>query len=91
MFDVTGNGVIADYLAQNGFAVLGGSILADRLVRDRSFGYSIIQRCDIRVPETYSFTSFEEAQEFVRATPETRWVYKRSQPRHLRVRGTHAN
>lgn len=78
LFDVSGNGALADYVAQNGFACLGGSVLADRLERDRSFGYGVMQRCDIRVPETHSFTSFEEAIGFVESTPDTRWVYKPS-------------
>lgn len=78
IFDVSGNGALADYLSQNRFAVLGGSVLADRLERDRTFGYGVMQRSDIRVPETHSFTSFEEAIDFVEGTPETRWVYKPS-------------
>lgn len=78
IFDVSGNGVFADFLKQNDFAVLGGSIEADRLERDREYGASIMERCDVRVPETKSFTSFEEAIGFVRDNPDTRWVYKPS-------------
>lgn len=78
IFDVSGNGVFADYLYRAGFPVLGGSVLADRLERDREFGASIMRRCDIEVPETLSFTSFEDGIEHVRATPDTRWVYKPS-------------
>lgn len=78
IFDVTGNGVIADYLGQNGFSVLGGSIIADRLERDRAFGSSVMQRCNLDVPETHSFDSFEEASAFAEKKNGQRWVYKPS-------------
>jgi phosphoribosylamine--glycine ligase len=78
VFDVSGNGVVADYLTNRGFAVLGGSLLADRLERDRAFGYSVMQRCEIDIPETQSFTSFEKAIEFVEEHNDIRWVYKPS-------------
>jgi phosphoribosylamine--glycine ligase len=78
VFDVSGNGVFADFLHQNGFPVLGGSVLADRLERDREFGASVMQRCDIDVPETISFTSFEDGIKHVQDNPDTRWVYKPS-------------
>jgi len=78
IFDVSGNGVFADYLHQNGFPVLGGSVLADRLERDREFGASIMQQCDIEVPDTLSFTSFEDGIRHVQDNPDIRWVYKPS-------------
>jgi phosphoribosylamine--glycine ligase len=78
IFDVSGNGVMADYLQQRGFAVLGGSVLADRLERDRTFGSSIMQQCKIQVPKTVSFDNFEKAIVFVEKHPNVRWVYKPS-------------
>jgi phosphoribosylamine-glycine ligase len=78
IFDVSGNGVLADYFSNRGFAVLGGSVLADRLERDRTFGYQVMQRCDIDIPETKSFSSFEDGIAFVEDNPDVRWVYKPS-------------
>ena len=78
IFDVSGNGVFADYLRQNGFPVLGGSVQADRLERDREYGADVMQQCGIDVPETVSFNSFDEGIEFVRENPDVRWVYKPS-------------
>lgn len=78
IFDVTSNGIIADSLRDKGFGVLGDSVLADRLERDRTFGYNVMQKCDIEVPETKSFSDFTTAIDFVRDNPETRWVYKPS-------------
>jgi phosphoribosylamine---glycine ligase len=78
IFDVSGNGVMADYLRGRGFAVLGGSMLADRLERDRAFGAEVMTSCGIEVPETKSFTSFEDAIAYVEENSDTRWVYKPS-------------
>ena len=78
VFDVSGNGVLADYAKQNGFPVLGGSILADRLERDRTYGAQVMHRCDIQVPETKSFTAFDAGIKWVEEHPDVRWVYKPS-------------
>jgi phosphoribosylamine--glycine ligase len=78
VFDASGNGVMADYVKQNGFAVLGGSVLADKLERDRTFGAEVMQDAGIEIPHTVSFSSFEEGVEFVRNNPDVRWVYKPS-------------
>jgi phosphoribosylamine-glycine ligase len=78
VFDTSGNGVFADFLVDQGFPVLGSSIIADRIERDRSFGAKVMQRCDIDVPETKSFDSFEDGIKFVEDNPDVRWVYKPS-------------
>lgn len=78
IFDVSGNGVIADHVSSLGFPVLGGSVLADRLERDREFGAKIMQDCGIDVPETLSFTSFDDGIKHVEEHPDVRWVYKPS-------------
>lgn len=78
IFDVSGNGTLADYLKHQGFPVLGGSMLADRLERDRTFGAEVMQQCHIEVPWTESFDDFEKAKEFVKANADERWVYKPS-------------
>jgi phosphoribosylamine-glycine ligase len=81
IFDSSGNGVLADGITARGFATLGGSMLADRLERDRAFGNSIMDRCAIETPETRSFRDFEKAIAFVEANADRRWVYKPS--KHL--------
>jgi phosphoribosylamine--glycine ligase len=78
VFDVSGNGLIADHLASQGFPVIGGSALADRLERDRRYGYSVMEDVGISTPETKSFTDFHRACDFVEAHSDTRWVYKPS-------------
>lgn len=78
VFDVSGNGVIADYVSSLGYAVLGSSVLADRLERDRTFGARVMTDCGIDVPYTKSFKSFEDGITFVQENPDVRWVYKPS-------------
>jgi phosphoribosylamine--glycine ligase len=78
IFDTVGNGIIANYLKDQDFAVLGGSVLADRLERERSYGYNVMEKCDIEIPATQSFTDFDKAIDFVNSHPETKWVYKPS-------------
>jgi phosphoribosylamine---glycine ligase len=78
VFDTTGNGIAADYARRQGFAVLGGSILADRLERDRAFGYQVMKQVGIAVPKTKTFKSFEDAVSFVQENSDTKWVYKPS-------------
>ena len=78
IFDVTGNGLIADYLRSQRFPVLGGSVLADRLERDRSFGAQVMESVRIQIPETISFSSFKDAREYVRKHTDSRFVYKPS-------------
>lgn len=80
VFDVTGNGVIADKLRADGFGVVGGSTDADMLERDRAFGLQVMANAGIKSPPTHSFTSFEEGIAFAQNSEE-RLVYKPS--KHL--------
>src|SRR5579859_1448830 len=78
VFDTSGNGLIADALRERGLAVIGGSVLMDRLERDREYGYEVMKECKIDIPHTESFTSFADGIEFVEQHPDVRWVYKPS-------------
>jgi phosphoribosylamine--glycine ligase len=78
IFDVSGNGALADSLVKQGFAVLGGSVVADRLERDRAFGTEVMKSCNIEIPKTVSFMDFDKAIAFVEKNPELRFVYKPS-------------
>src|SRR5690349_20579498 len=42
-FDSSGNGVYADFLRGHRFPVVGGSVIADRLERDRTYGHQVMQ------------------------------------------------
>jgi phosphoribosylamine---glycine ligase len=78
IFDSTGNGVVADDLRSKGFGVIGDSILADRLERDRDFGLEVMEQAKVEVPKSTKFTDFDKAIDFVNKHSDTRFVYKPS-------------
>lgn len=77
IFDTSGMGIEADFLRSKGYAVLGGSMEADVLERNRKYAMEVMQDCQISVPPTFTFTNFDEAIEFVQSY-EDRLVYKPS-------------
>jgi phosphoribosylamine-glycine ligase len=77
VFDSSGHGFAADALARQGFPVVGGSILADRLEKDRRFAREVMGEVGIETPPSMTFTGWDEAIEFAR-TVEDRMVYKPS-------------
>lgn len=76
IFDTSGDGLLADYLRSMGYAVLGASAIADRLERERDFGLEVMQECKIAVPKSTTFTSFEDARNYVEKNSDKRLVYK---------------
>jgi phosphoribosylamine--glycine ligase len=68
VFDMVGNGDIADKLKKMGKKVFGGSLFADRIELDRSFGLEFMKRCRINVPETrtFDFKRSQDAIQFLR-------------------------
>ena len=79
VFDSSGNGVIADGLRSMGYYVIGGSLIADRLEKDRGFARKAMESSGIVTPQTHSFVSFDDAIEFAGGlAPKDRVVYKPS-------------
>lgn len=70
LFDMSGNGSVADTWKKQGHFVFGASSFADKLEHDREFGFSIMQEAGIKIPKYKEFTSFEEGLKTVRATNE---------------------
>jgi phosphoribosylamine-glycine ligase len=77
VFDTTGNGVIADGLRNQGFPVVGGSILADRLEKDRAYARKVMENSEIATPSSVTFKDWDSAIEFAKTVPD-RMVYKPS-------------
>jgi phosphoribosylamine--glycine ligase len=73
--DCTGNGVFCDALRMSGYAVLGGSKIADKLEADRQYATEVMNSCGIKTPETKFFDSWDEAQAYATDT-EDRLVFK---------------
>ncbi len=67
----------ADALRAEGFAVVGGSAIGDRLEVDRAFGQQVMADVGMQTAPTHRFERFDAAIDFVRRTP-ARYVYKLS-------------
>lgn len=61
LFDLNGDGGTADSLRKNGFKVVNGSALADKLEFDRSYGVKICKQYGIKTPTTVEFNNVDEA------------------------------
>lgn len=67
IFDLGGDGELADTLRKNGLIVIGGSKLADRLEMDRSWGGKVAEQYGLCVPRTTEFKDVESAIAFVKS------------------------
>lgn len=75
VFDGVGSGALADSLREQGYGVVGGSVLADQLEIDRVLADETWRGLEIQTPESKSFDSFSEAISFV-GNNKGRWVFK---------------
>jgi phosphoribosylamine---glycine ligase len=79
VFDSVGGGRTADRLRRRGHFVVGGSVFADELERDREVGLEMMKQAGIKVPPSRKFTKWEKAKEYVREKKE-RVAFKPSGP-----------
>ena len=75
IFDVTGNGNIADILRKQGKRVVAGSSFCDNIEENRDTGIELMQAIDVKIPQTEFFTSYEHAKQFIEEN-EGIWVFK---------------
>ncbi len=75
LFEGVSDGKTQDELRANGFHVIGGSALGDRLETDRAFGQDFLRQADIDTIPTHEFEDFDTALRFVRECPR-RYVLK---------------
>src|ERR1017187_5040638 len=77
IFDMSGNGSYADSLKRKGHYVYGASSFADDLEHDREFGFEMMRKAGIQIPEYNSFKDWKEASTFVQNSNK-RLVFKPS-------------
>lgn len=70
VFDLNGEGTTADKLRQDGWKVVGGSKLADRLENDRTYGGKVAKQYGLATPEQTEFKDVNSALEYVKKTKE---------------------
>ena len=77
IFDDIEFGSKADQLRNEGKLVVGGSTYTDKLELDREFGQAELNLAGVDTLQSWNFTSFDTAIEFVKANPD-RYVLKPS-------------
>lgn len=75
VFDDIGFGSVVEKLRKDGKAVIGGSVLADKLELDRDWAQEELRNAGINTLPCWDFSSFDEAIKFVKSNP-GRYVVK---------------
>lgn len=75
LFETASLGAIQEELRGDGFNVIGGSALGDRLESDREYGQSVLRDHGMWTAASRDFTSFADAVAFVERVP-GRYVFK---------------
>lgn len=83
IFDMNIHTDIAKVLNEEGFKVLGGQEISDKLEHDRNFAADLMEQHGIKSPPTHEFTSIEEGLKFLDENPEKAYVFKPDEPSGL--------
>ena len=75
LFETASHGTEQDALRSDGFNVIGGSGLGDRLENEREYGQSVLRDFGMRTAQSHEFRDFDDAIAFVART-RRRYVYK---------------
>ena len=75
IFEKVGRGQEQDALRQDGYQVIGGSTLGDRLEYDRAYGQQVLRDAGLRIAAGEDFAGPEDAAAWLRAHP-GRYVLK---------------
>jgi phosphoribosylamine--glycine ligase len=78
IFDMSGNGEIADNLRKEGHLVYGASLFADDLEENRQFGLDTMKYVGIKIPLSEEFKDFNDALPFLEKYKDKKFVFKPS-------------
>lgn len=71
MFEGVGQGETQDRLRSQGYRVIGGSALGDRLEQDRAFGQAALAHLGLGVAASHAFDTPEQAEMWLLSNPDT--------------------
>jgi phosphoribosylamine--glycine ligase len=77
VFDGVGYGKIQDKLRKDGYSVVGGCEMGDKLEHDRQYGQKIFSACGLEIVPTKSFKNIDVAIDFVKRN-QGPWVIKQN-------------
>jgi phosphoribosylamine--glycine ligase len=77
LFEAVGFGALQDQLRSEGFQVIGGSALGDRLEEDRDYAQRVLADCGLRIAPVAAFTDAQAAIDDLARRPR-RCVFKLS-------------
>lgn len=84
VFDDVGYGEIQDTLRHEGFQVVGGSAIGDRIEQDRAFGHDLFKSVGMKTVPLYDFNTSMEALAFVQQHPRM-WVIKQNNHHYSKI------
>ena len=88
LFESLGHGATQDALRAEGYRVIGGSALGDRLEQDRAFGQAALREAGLPIAESHPFETRDAALAWLAQHP-GRYVLKHSHPDYTTFVGDH--
>lgn len=88
LFEGVGQGAVQDTLRKEGYRVIGGSALGDRLETDRAFGQSVLAQAGLPIADSHAFDTPMAALEWLRLHPGA-YVLKYDDNAHTTFVGAH--
>ncbi len=88
VFEGVASGAVQDQLRADGYRVVGGSALGDRLETDRAFGQAVLAEAGLPVAQSRAFERMEDAAAWLGAHP-GQYVLKYDRGTHTTFVGEH--
>lgn len=83
IFDMNIHMEYAKKLSDEGYKVLGGQEISERMENERNFASDLMNKYGIKSPTTMEFTSPDEGLKFLENNPDTAYVFKPDEPNHI--------